>query len=499
MLTKPEDKIDYTYQELKEFISTNYDGPDFDLLDRAYTLALHAHDGKKRETGHDYITHAISTAYTLAKMKMNLSVVAAGLLHDVVEDTDVDLSRVEKEFGEDIANMVDAVTKLKRVKYYGADLYAENMRRMFMAMSKDVRVVFIKFADRLHNLKTLYARPRERQVRVAKESLEIYAPIARRLGMGEMRGDIEDLAFLYAYPKEFQLTNTLLEQSVREREEVVKKTIASCRDILAAADVRVTAIHGRVKRLYSLYQKLKRYDQDMKRIYDIIAIRIVVADVAECYHALGVIHAKYKPLPGRIKDYIAHPKPNGYQSLHTTVFAERGAVVEFQLRTSEMHEYAEYGVAAHWRYKDKTGKIKSRDLKWMGELADIQKAVESKKDFLEELGEMKLEVFQDRIFVFTPKGDVLDLAEEATPVDFAYAIHSDLGNSCTGARVNEKIANLNTPLQSGDLCEILTEKNRKNPNPDWLKFVKTNHARAKIRAALKKQERRWLQRMIRRK
>ena len=495
-----EQKIVYTFDELIELIEQNFENPDLDLIRRAYRMAEEAHRGKKRQTGHDFITHPVAAAYKLADMKLALPVVAAGLLHDVVEDTGITLEHLEKEFGEEITKLVDAVTKLKKVKYYGDDLYAENMRRMFLAMSQDVRVVFIKFADRQHNLRTLYARPREKQLRVAREVLEIYAPIANRLGMGEMRGELEDLAFMYAYPKEFQIVNTLLERKVREKEKLTEDTINVAKKDIGEAGIEPISIHGRVKRLYSLYKKLKKYDNDISKVYDIIAVRVIVSDVSECYAVLGILHKRWKPLAGRIKDYIAQPKPNGYQSLHTTVFGENGSIVEFQIRTQEMHEHAEYGIAAHWRYKaiGDNKKLKERDMVWMRELMNVQKTLESKKDYLDQLSELKLEIFQDRIFVFTPKGDVIDLPEHSTPVDFAYSIHTEIGDKCAAARVNDKIANLDTELQSGDMCEIVVDKNRKSPNADWLKFVKTKHAQAKIKEATKKSMKSWLSKMVNR-
>lgn len=492
----PEQRIEHTYEELASLVQETYTEPDLVLLKKAYDLAAMAHAGKKRQTGHDYITHPVSTAYTLAKMKLGIPVLCAGLLHDVVEDTGVTIEQVQEEFGSEISTLVDAVTKLKIVKFTGADLYAENMRRMFLAMSKDIRVVFIKFADRLHNMRTLYARPREKQLRIAREVLQIYAPIANRLGMGEMRGDLEDLAFMYSQPKEYAEVTTLSERKVQEKEELVNKTIEVTKVDLAAAGIIPTTIHGRTKRLYSLYRKLQKYDNDINKIYDIMAVRVIVEDVADCYAVLGVLHKRWKPLAGRIKDYIAQPKPNGYQSLHTTVFAEDGAIVEFQIRTVEMHENAEYGVAAHWRYKEGGGRIKPKDLEWMEELVHVQKKLEEKKDFLNQLEEMKLEVFKDRIFVFTPKGDVIDLPEGSTAVDFAYAIHTDIGDKCMGARINDQMVNLDTELQSGDMCEIIIDKNRKGPNADWLKFVKTHQARTKIKDATKSTMRTWLTKIV---
>lgn len=463
---------------------------------RAYEFALSAHQGQIRLTGEDYIHHPLATALKLATMRLDLNVIIAAILHDVPEDTNKTLEDVRQAFGDDVAKLVAGVTKLGKVQYRGEDRYVENLRKMFYAMAEDVRTIFIKFADRLHNLETLYVVPEHKRERIAKEALEIYAPIANRLGMGEMRGELEDTAFVNAYPKAYQEVMTLLARTVKQKEKIVEKTIAQSKMDLRDYGIEIVSIHGRVKRLYSLYKKLQRYDNDINKIYDIIAVRIVVGDVSDCYTVLGLLHQRWKPLAGRIKDYISQPKPNGYQSLHTTVFAENGAIVEFQIRTQEMHEMDEYGVAAHWRYKEGGGKLRGRDLKWMEELVKVQKTIESKKDFLEHMEEMKLEVFNDRIFVFTPKGDVIDLPEGSTPVDFAYAIHTDVGNKCTGTRVNDKMVNLDTELQSGDMCEIIVDKNRKGPNADWMKFAKTGHARSKIRDATKSTVRIWLDKVV---
>ncbi len=302
--------VDSTYEELMDIIRNTYEDPDLSLIEQAYTMASNAHADKRRQTGHEYISHPVSCAFKLAEMKLSLDVVAAGLLHDVIEDTDVTLEEIQEAFGDEIAQMVDAVTKLKKVKYLGNDYYAENMRRMFLAFSKDIRVVFIKFADRIHNLKTLYARPREKQIRVARETLEIYAPIANRLGMGMMRGDLEDLAFMYAMPKEYENTATLLERIVRKKEDLVNKTIGATEIAIKNEGIICLSIHGRIKRLFSLYRKMQKYKQDVTKIYDIVAIRIIVDDVTECYGVLGILHSLWKPLSGRIKDYIAQPKPN---------------------------------------------------------------------------------------------------------------------------------------------------------------------------------------------
>jgi GTP pyrophosphokinase len=485
-----------TFDELIKCLKKNYQDPDLDLIRRAYAMAEKAHEGDKRLTGHPFITHPLGAAYTLAEMKMHPNVVAAGLLHDVVEDTGITLEDVKKEFGADIAGLVDSVTKLKNVRYQGEDRYVENMRKMFLAMASDVRVIFIKFADRLHNLSTLYAQPKHKQERIAREVLDIYAPIASRLGMGEMKGELEDLAFSYVYPKEYEHIKNIMDAKLREKGVYMSRNIDSTQKMLKEAGFKHFQVHGRVKRLYSLYKKLKRYNNDINKIYDLVAVRVIVPDTDECYAVLGVLHKRWRPLPGRIKDYIAQPKPNNYQSLHTTVFSEDGVIVEYQIRTQEMHELDEYGIAAHWRYKERTNKKTERNMHWMDELAKIQKELDSKKDFMEQLEMMKIDLFKDRIFVLTPKGDVIDLPEGATAVDFAYAIHTDIGNKCAAAKMNDKLINLDTVLQSGEIVEIVTDKNRKGPNADWLKFVKTTHARAKIRDATKKRSKGWFANVI---
>lgn len=484
-----------TYDELARLITTTYADPDLDLVSRAYAVAEKAHREMMRLTGDPYIVHPLAVAYKLAEMGANLNVVAAGLLHDVIEDSEITLEEVRAQFGDDIASLVDSVTKLKKVKYKGTDRYVENLRKMFLAMASDVRVVFIKFADRLHNLRTLYAQPRGKQERIAKESLEIYAPIAGRLGMNEFKGEIEDLSFAYLFPKDYERVRDIVSTKVREKGAYVSRIIDQTEKLLLEHDIAEAAVHGRVKRLYSLYKKLGKYDNDLSKVYDLIAIRVIVGDVEECYSVLGILHQKWTPIPGRIKDYLAQPKPNGYQSLHTTVFTEAGETVEFQIRTREMHELAEYGVAAHWRYKE-AGMSPLKNLYWMEELAKIQKELSGKKDFMDQLEIMKIDVFKDRIFVFTPNGDVIDLPEGATPVDFAYAIHTELGNQCSASRVNGQMRNLDTALRSNDVVEIITDKNRRGPNADWLKFVKTNHARSKIKDATRSRVTSWLTSMM---
>lgn len=479
-----------TFEELENLVATNYTNPDLETLRRAFDMADKAHAGEMRLTGQPFITHPLAVAFRLAEMGLHINVIVAGLLHDVVEDTGITLEDVRNAFGDDIASLVDSVTKLKQgIKYRGVERYAENMRKMFLAMASDVRVVFMKFADRLHNLQTLYGQPKYKQERIARESLEIYAPIASRLGMSEFKGELEDGSFAYLMPQEYERMKNIMDIKVREKGAYVSRIIDQTEKLLGQTNMTDYQVHGRVKRLFSLYKKLKRYQGDLGKIYDLIAIRILVNDVEECYAALGLLHQTWRPVPGRIKDYIAQPKPNGYQSLHTTVFTENGEIVEFQIRTVEMHELAEYGIAAHWRYKE--GGKHLKNTRWMEELAQIQKELASRKDFLEQLEIMKIDIFKDRIFVFTPQGDVIDLPEGATPVDFAYAIHTEVGNKCTAARINDMMRNLDTPLKSGDIVEITTDKNRKGPNPDWLKFAKTRQARNKIKDATRHTVKGW--------
>lgn len=481
-----------TYWELETLVKKHYKNPDLALLRQAFDVANNAHEEKKRLSGQPFITHPLAVAYRLAEMGLHLNVVAAGLLHDVVEDTKTTIQDLRDVFGDDIASLVDSVTKLKHtVNYRGEERYAENMRKMFLAMASDVRVVFMKFADRLHNLQTLYAQPKHKQLRIAKESLDIYAPIAGRLGMSEIKGELEDGAFAYLKPKEFERVKEIMDVKVREKGATVSRIIDQIEKMIQGSRIENFQVHGRVKRLYSLYKKLARYDGDIEKIYDLIAVRVIVSDVEECYAVLGMLHQQWRPLPGRIKDYIAQPKPNGYQSLHTTIFADEKENVEFQIRTQEMHELSEYGVAAHWRYKE-DGSPDLRNTKWMEELVQIQKELETKKDFLEQLEFMKIDVFRDRIFVFTPNGDVIDLPEGGTPIDFAYAIHTEIGNKCTSVLVNDVARNLDITLHSGDIVEIVTDKNRRGPNPDWLKFVKTRHAKNKIRDATQRTMKMWL-------
>ncbi len=462
---------------------------DLTMVKLAYEFAADAHNGQVRKSGEPYIIHPLCTAITLAQMNMDPTIIIAGLLHDVPEDTAITIEDVEKNFGKEIANLIAGVTKLGKIKYRGIERYIENLRKMFVAMAEDIRVVIIKFADRLHNLHTLDHLAPKKQYRIALETLEIYAPIANRLGMGEMKGQLEDLSFKYIFPKEYAWTRGLVEERYEKKEAYINEVRATLEKELTAAGIKYQSVHGRLKRLYSLYLKLLKHDKNIEKINDLIALRVIVDDMTDCYAALGIIHKLWRPLPGRIKDYIAQPKPNGYQSLHTSVFCEQGQIVEFQIRDHQQHLNAEYGIAAHWSYDEHDAtKNQSRQLKWVRELAAVGDAMQRLKD----LENLKIDIFQNRIFVFTPKGDVIDLPENATPVDFAFAVHTHIGNQCAGARVNDRIVSLDQPLKSGDVIEIVVDKSKKGPSADWIKFVKTNHAKSCIKQFSKRSIADWI-------
>jgi len=471
-------------QKLLQTIKAYHPKADLEMVQLAYDFATEAHKGQKRLNGEDYITHPLATAQKLAEMKLGIPIIIAGLLHDIPEETKITLKEIEKNFGKDVASMIEGITKLGKIKYRGIERYIENLRKMFLAMARDLRVIIIKFADRLHNLQTLEALPPHKRLRIAQETLEIYAPIANRLGIGELKGALEDEAFKYVYPEEYKWVKNLIKDRLEKKEEYLKKIIKIIKNELTKEGIKYLSIHGRTKHLFSFYRKLLKYDRDVNLIYDLIAVRIIVKNVSDCYATLGIIHKKWKPLKGRIKDYIAQPKPNGYRSLHTTVFCEDGEIIEIQIRTKEMHEEAEFGIASHWQYDEsgKESRLITKKLKWVEELTKWQKEIQENQKYLEEL---KIDVFRDRIFVFTPKGDVIDLPEDSTPIDFAYHVHTDLGNKCVGAIVNDQMASLDTKLNSGDVVKILIDKNRKGPSSDWLKFVKTSMARQKIKSQIK--------------
>lgn len=473
---------------IKEIIKKDSHG----IIAKAYAFAEAAHANQKRENGEPYFNHALQAAEILSGWHLDDTTVAAGLLHDTVEDTGVPLQVIREKFGDEVAFLVDGVTKLGRIKYRGAQAKVENLRKMILALSQDLRVIFIKLADRLHNMRTIQALPLVKQKRIAMETDEIYAPLAYRLGMQNLSGELHDLAFPIIHPEENRWLNKIAVEHYESRRQYLEKIEPALEETLREHNVKPIQIDFRAKRHSSLYQKLLRHNMDIEKIYDLVAVRIIVATIPECYTVLGLIHEKWPPLPGRIKDYIAMPKPNTYRSLHTTVIGPENKIIEFQIRTQEMHDENEYGIAAHWLYQQKKRgeKIASpqkftEEIGWVQQLKNWQERFLGKKTDPEEfLRTMKVDFFKDRIFVITPKGDVIDLPAGATPVDFAYQIHTEIGNSCTGAKVNNQIAPLNSELSSGDLVEILTQKNKK-PSEDWLKFVKTSIARDHIKAALR--------------
>ena len=445
-----------------------------DFVKSAYNFAKLAHAGQKRRSGEPYIQHSLHTAYTLAHIKSDLNTIIAGLLHDVPEDTKYTLEDVEKNFNKEIATLVEGITKLSYIKYRGAERYVESLRKMFLAMASDLRIALIKFADRLHNLKTLDALPPEKQQRIAKETLEIFAPIADLLGVYHLKWQMEDICFKYVLPKEYKKLEYSYEgEKSIERNQYFNKIKKILSRELAKVNVE-NKMSSRFKHLYSIYKKMQIKDRQFNKIYDVFALKVVVKDISDCYKVLGIIHSLWMPAHKRFKDYISIPKPNGYQSIHTTVFGPEGKPTEFQIKTEKMDEEASYGIASHWHYKKENHKnLKNKKPKWIQEIFDLQRNSKNTLDFI---NRVKLDIFRDHIFVFTPKGDVIDLIKESTPIDFAYAVHSDIGNQCSGAIINGKIMPLRTQLKNGDVIEIKINKSRKKSNKAWLKFAKTHRA-----------------------
>jgi GTP pyrophosphokinase len=458
---------------------------DIDIIERAYKFAEKAHTGQLRKSGEPYFNHVFATAKNLAELGMKAKTISAGILHDVIEDTETTEEELEKEFGIEIVSMVKGVTKLGTVRYKGIERKVENLRKFFVSMAEDLRVLTIKLADRLHNIETLkYVRP-DKQKRIALETLEIYAPLADRLSMGRLKGRLEDAAFEYAYPKEYEEVKKLLNEKKDSKERYLIEVKNDLTKKIKEAGIKNAVVDYRQKHLYSLWKKLQKYNMDIGKIYDIIALRVMVDDITDCYHVLGIIHGEWTPVPNRIKDYIAMPKANGYQSLHTTIFTGTGGIVEIQIRTHEMHQNAENGIAAHFIYKEKEiGKeISNKNLEWINQLKKLNQNEEAHRPekFLENI---KLNFFKDRIFVFTPKGDVIDLPEDSSPIDFGYAIHTDIGNHIQGVKINGKNASLSTKLKTHDIVEIQINKNT-NPSSKWLDHTKTNLAKREINAYLK--------------
>ena len=465
--------------EILSKILHKYPAKEAQIIQKAFDFAQKVHTGQKRDSGEPYFSHPVEVAKILADLNLDCETVSAGLLHDVLEESDAKPEDLEKEFGPNIAFLVGAVTKLHRVSYGGDKGFMENFHKMILATAKDIRVVLIKLADRLHNLETLddYKGNREK---IARETLEVYAPLADRLGMGEIKGVMEDLAFPYVYPQDYKKLLDLTAGQIVENKKYAEQIKPAVEKILKENNIGYLAVNARAKHLYSLWRKLQKYDFNLERIYDLVALRVIVPDVASCYETLGILHKYWPPLPNRIKDFIALAKPNGYQSLHTTVFCQDGQITEFQIRTPEMHTNADYGIAGHWSYKEATNLL-DKKYSWLRQLLEWQKQNMTASDFWENA---KIDFFKNRIFVFTPKGDVIDLPEGAVPVDFAYAVHSDLGDKCSQAKVNGKIMPINEALSDGDIVEIVINKNQR-PSRDWLKFAKTSKARAKIRERLR--------------
>src|SRR5580704_7956206 len=455
-------------------------------LRRVYEVADRAHEGQRRASGESYIEHPLAVAGILADLEMDRQTIAAALLHDVVEDTSITSEEVAEQFGEEIARLVEGVTKLTRIPYQSKeDAQVENLRKMFMAMAKDIRVIIIKLADRLHNMRTLASLPPSKQYAIARETLDIYAPIAHRLGIWKIKWEIEDECLRYLDPEAFREIVERVAKTRREREDEVRQAIESLRDEFAAMSVDAE-IQGRPKHFYSIYSKIKK-GRDFSTIYDLTAIRIIVDSVKDCYAALGAVHARWTPLPGRFKDYIAMPKPNMYQSLHTTVVGPGGDPLEVQIRTWEMHRTAEYGIAAHWRYKEgsKADPFENK-LAWLRSLLEWQNDARDSRVFMENL---KLDLFDTQVFVFSPRGDVYSIPAGGTPLDFASQVHTDVGNHCVGAKVNGRIVPLDYAMQNGDICEILVNKSSGRPSLDWLSIVKTSSAKHKIKQWFRKERR----------
>ncbi len=482
---------------------------DIDLVSRAFNFAEKAHSKQKRFSGDPYFIHPFETAKILAELGMSAVTVSSGLLHDCLEDTGIEEKEIEKEFGKEILFLVRGVTKLGKLKYRGAQRHNESLRKLFVAISQDIRVIIIKLADRLYNMKTLSYVPEHKQSRIAVETLEIYVPIAYRLGIRKLSRELEDLAFPYVYPKEYEKTKEIFKERRKEDMRQLEKFMKSIKKTLAKKGITNFNVDYRIKNLYSLYHKLERKDWNIEKIYDISAIRIILSDISECYKTFGIIHQVYRPLPGRIKDYIAFPKPNNYKALHTTIFTGYGNIAEVQIKTKEMHQEAEYGIASHISYKEKTKKDKiSYNFLWINKLLPFRNTFNGQK-FKEEINfddvpswikdlveyqsaekkgeamieELKADFFQRRIFVFTPKGDVVDLPIDSSPIDFAYSIHSDIGNKASGVRINGKMVSLDTALRNGDIVEILTRKDGR-PSRKWLEYAKTAAAKKHIKSAL---------------
>ena len=475
------------FEDLVEKVRASNPDADTELLRRAYVFSAFEHKGQLRHSGEPYLVHPLEVADQLADMRLDVVAIAAGLLHDIVEDTQTPIERIRELFGPDVAHVVEGVTKLGAIPFSSSEeRQAENFRKMLLAMVDDIRVILVKLADRLHNMRTLHHLSEERRIKIAQETRDIYAPIANRLGMSKIKNELEELAFKYLEPQPYEALRSRVEARRRAAEGMIEQLKKNISTKLIEAQVPVLHIDGRIKRLFSIHQKLKRQKIDLDQVYDLVALRIVTESIKDCYAALGIIHQTWSPVPGRIKDFIAMPRPNGYQSLHTSVISERGSPFEVQIRTADQHRIAEEGIAAHWKYKE--GRVGAdRDEQhflWLRQLLEWQQEVRDPQEFLQNL---KIELYPEEVYIFTPKGEVKALPRGATPVDFAYSIHTDVGHQCVGARVNGKMVPLRTRLRNGDIVEAVTASGHK-PSRDWLNFVTTSRARNKIRHYIQGEE-----------
>lgn len=468
-----------------EDLKQKYQGKDLELCQKAYDFAKKAHTNQKRASGEEYFTHPCAVAKILVDLGLDAATIAAAFLHDVIEDTPVSEGDIKEMFGDEVLELVLGVTKLERIEFVSKEEeQAENFRKIFVAMAKDIRVIIIKLADRLHNMRSLNFLSKERQQRMARETLDIFVPLADRLGISQIKCELEDLCLKYLEPDFYEYLITNIDERVKAGTEFVDQVVENLKTLLAESGIQ-GEVFGRKKHLYSIYLKMRDKGKTLDQIYDLVAVRVIVNTVDECYEILGKIHNRWKPVPGRIKDYIATPKPNMYRSLHTTVVTNFGRVFEIQIRTYEMNHAAEFGIAAHWKYKEnKQGDELDSRLSWIREVMEWQGGLKDSKEFLNTI---KGDVYSSEVLVFTPKGDVKRLPKDATPLDFAYSIHSEIGNKCVGAKVNSKIVPLNTVLKVGDLVEIITSQNSKGPSWDWLKIVKSSSARIKIKQFFKKE------------
>ena len=481
-------QLDAAAQRIEADLRERFPDADLTKVGEAYRFAREAHGPQRRASGEPYITHPLAVAQILSELGLDPLAVQAALLHDVPEDTEYSIEQVEERFGAEVASLVDGVTKLSKFSARShEEQQAENIRKMFLAMAEDIRVVLIKLADRLHNMRTLGALPVEKQQRIARQTAEIYAPLAERLGIWQFKWELEDLCFKALEPEAYRGLATQLESRRRAREAFVTRSMEVLGEQLAEAGIEAD-LSGRPKHIYSIHRKMQRKNAALGEIYDIHAVRVLVDSVRDCYGALGVVHALWRPIPGQFDDYIAMPKNNGYQSLHTAVVAVDGKPLEVQIRTHEMHRISEVGIAAHWRYKEgsRTDRAYDAKLAWLRQLMDWQREVSDATEFVEGV---KLDIFQDQVFVFTPRGDVKDLPAGATPLDFAYRIHTDVGHACIGAKVNNRLVSLDSKLKNGDIVEIVTTKSAHGPSRDWINIVTTSHAKEKIRQWFKRQQR----------